>query len=184
VLDASLDAALDATFQSEWNAWHQRHEQDRTSEHGFLAVTGLHWLGEQPTRYPDTPGLWATGAGGPSVDLADGESLTIDGRVVTGRYSFGVIEERCGIVAAFEVAGSADAVVEVAKRGGYDILRPRHPGHPLRRDYAGTPTFEPDPRFVVDGRFVRSLHPVRSRSARRSRACSTCTRRRARSSSN
>jgi uncharacterized protein (DUF1684 family) len=83
-----------------------------------------------------------------------GESLTIDGRVVTGRYSFGVIEERCGIVAAFEVAGSADAVVEVAKRGGYDILRPRHPGHPLRRDYAGTPTFEPDPRFVVDGRFV------------------------------
>jgi uncharacterized protein (DUF1684 family) len=146
--------AVDASFDSEWTDWHQRHEQNRASQHGFLAVTGLHWLSETPARYPDAPGVWSTESGGPVVELAVGESLTVGGRVVTGTYSFGVIEERCGIVAAFEVTGSADAVVEVARRGGYDILRPRHPGHPLRRDYVGTPTFEPDPRFVVDGRLV------------------------------
>jgi hypothetical protein len=38
---------------------------------------------------------------------------------VGGRVAFGVIEERDGIVADFEVAGSADGVVEVTKRGGH-----------------------------------------------------------------
>jgi uncharacterized protein (DUF1684 family) len=158
-LGATLDITLDPTFHSEWHAWHQRHEQDRASEHGFLAVTGLHWLGEQPTRFPDAPGSWSADASGPVVELADGESLIVAGQRVTGRYPFGVIAERGSIVAAFEVAGSADAAVEVARRGGQDIVRPRHPGHPLRRDYRGTPTFDPTPRFVVDGRFLPLAEP-------------------------
>ncbi|WP_232234458.1 hypothetical protein [Actinoplanes sp. N902-109] len=51
----------------------------------------------------------------------------MDSTTVTGRYVFGVIAERSGINAA-----AGDAVIEVVKRGGFDIIRPRHPENPLR----------------------------------------------------
>lgn len=51
-------------------------------------------------------------------------------------------------------AGFGAAVVEVAKRGGHDILRPRHPDNPLRTSFTGTPAYAPDPRWVREGRFV------------------------------
>lgn len=141
-------------FAAEWNAWHEQHELARASEHGFLAVTGLHWLNAEPTRFDDAPGAWSTGVAGPVVELADDEHLTIGGERITGRHEFGVIEERGGRVAAFD-----DAVVEVAKRGGHDIIRPRHPDHPLRTEYRGTPTYAPDARWSVRGRFVPFAEP-------------------------
>ncbi|AGL19019.1 hypothetical protein L083_5509 [Actinoplanes sp. N902-109] len=61
------------------------------------------------------------------VDLGANETLTVDSTTVTGRYVFGVIAERSGINAA-----AGDAVIEVVKRGGFDIIRPRHPENPLR----------------------------------------------------
>jgi uncharacterized protein (DUF1684 family) len=56
-------------------------------------------------------------------------------------------------------AGWGDAAIEVAKRGGHDIVRPRHPANPLRVDYRGTPTYPPDPRWVVPGRYVPFEQP-------------------------
>ena len=141
-------------FTAEWAAWHEQHESARASAHGFLAVTGLHWLAAEPTRYEDVPGAWSTGENGPVVDLGDGETLTIDGRQITGRHAFGVIAERDGRTATFD-----DAVVEVAKRGGHDIIRPRHPEHPLRAQYQGTPTYSPDARWSVTGRYLPFSEP-------------------------
>lgn len=146
--------ASSASFGAEWTAWHELHETARASEHGFLAVTGLHWLTVEPTRFDDAPGAWSTSERGPVVELDEGESLTIDGRRVTGRHEFGVIGERDGRIAAFD-----DAVIEVARRGGQDIVRPRHPEHPLRTQYRGTPTFAPDPHWAVAGRFVPFAEP-------------------------
>jgi len=50
-------------------------------------------------------------------------------------------------------------VIEVAKRGGYDIIRPRHPEHPLRVNFAGVPVYDPDPRWVIPGRYVAFAEP-------------------------
>jgi uncharacterized protein (DUF1684 family) len=50
-------------------------------------------------------------------------------------------------------------VIEVARRGGHDIVRPRDPGHPLRTQYRGTPAFAPDPRWVVAGRYEQFTAP-------------------------
>ncbi|MFF1573111.1 DUF1684 domain-containing protein [Leifsonia sp. NPDC058292] len=141
-------------FETEWASWHERHESARASEHGFLAVTGLHWLTAIPERFDDVPGAWSTGDAGPVVDLADGETLTVDGATVTGRVGFGPIAERGGRTASF-----GDAVVEVAKRGGHDIIRPRHPEHPLRTAYRGTLTYAPDARWAVTGRYVPFAEP-------------------------
>lgn len=139
-----------AAFAREWEEWHARHEEVRADPHGFLAITGLHWLDTTPTRFDDAPGAWHTTAeGAVVVELADGEELALDGRVLRGRHDFGVVPERGSL---FPAAG--DAVIEVAKRGGHDIVRPRHPGHPLRVAYRGTPAYAPDPRWARTARYL------------------------------
>lgn len=143
-----------ATFEREWSQWHRRHEERLADPHGFLAVTGLHWLTAEPRRFDGAPGAWSTGEHGVSVVLDAGEELAVDGEPVRGRHDFGVIPERGGATAVF-----GDAVVEVAKRGGHDVVRPRHPEHPLRVAFAGTPAYAPDPRWVLAGRYVAFEQP-------------------------
>src|SRR3954470_18233513 len=138
-----------AAFVRDWADWHRGQEAVRADPHGFLAVTGLHWLTGDAQRVPGVPGAWSTGPRGVVVTLDDGEQLTVDGTPVTGEHAFGPIPERSGVLAT-----SGDLVVEVARRGGHDVVRPRHPDHPLRTAYAGTPAFPPDPRSVATGRFV------------------------------
>ncbi|MBM9466107.1 DUF1684 domain-containing protein [Nakamurella leprariae] len=138
-----------SAFAAEWRAWHRDHETRLADPHGFLAVTSLHWLTDEPQRFPDAPGTWTTGPDGPVVVLDEGEAITVDGARVTGEHRFGVIVERGGVL-----AGWRDSVLEVAKRGGHDILRPRHPDHPLRTAFTGTPAYAPDPRWAVPARYV------------------------------
>lgn len=142
-------------FTEAWRAWHRAHESARADPHGFLAVTSLNWLTEEAARFPDAPGAWHTGPDGPVVDLDAGESLEVDGATVTGRHAFGPIPERGGVNA---LAG--DAVIEVARRGGADIVRPRHPDAPVLAAYTGTTTFEPDPAWTLAARFEAYDAPV------------------------
>jgi uncharacterized protein (DUF1684 family) len=136
-------------FARAWADWHRKHEARLADPHGFLAVTALHWLTGTPQRFDGVPGAWSTGPGGVEVVLDLGEELTLDGVPLAGRYSFGVVPERGGVLATY-----GDTVLEIAKRGGHDILRPRHPDNPLRARFRGTPAYEPDPRWVVPGRYV------------------------------
>ncbi|MFF9070454.1 DUF1684 domain-containing protein [Streptomyces sp. NPDC014891] len=136
-------------FTAAWEEWHRDKDARLAAEHGFLAITGLHWLTDEAQRLPDAPGLWSTGPDGVTVELGEGEELVVDGAVVRGRYAFGAIPERGGVDAVWGVA-----VIEVARRGGHDIVRPRHPGHPLRVAFAGTPAYAPAPRWAVTGRYV------------------------------
>ena len=142
------------TFEQDWARWHRDHETRLASEHGFLAITSLNWLSDQPQRFPDAPGTWTTGPGGPVVSLGDGEVLVIDGIRVTGGTTFGQIPERGGVNAR-----SGEAVIEVARRGGNDIVRPRHPDHPVRVGFSGVPAYEPSPRWVVPARYVPFAEP-------------------------
>jgi uncharacterized protein (DUF1684 family) len=137
------------TFTEQWQEWHRRHETARADRHGFLAITGLHWLTEEPQRFPDAPGEWSTGSDGVIVELRDGEELVVDAAPIRGRHRFGVLPERGGVT-----VGWGDAAIEVAKRGGHDIVRPRHPDNPLRAGYRGTPTYPPSSHWVVPGRYV------------------------------
>jgi uncharacterized protein (DUF1684 family) len=73
---------------------------------------------------------------------------------VRGRHSFGVIPERGGVNAVW-----GDAVIEVARRGGNDIVRPRHPDNPRRTAFHGTPAYAPDPRWAVTAHYVPFAEP-------------------------
>ncbi len=165
-------------FTQDWLEWYRGQEERLAAPHGFLAITGLHWLDERPQRFPDAPGAWWTDADGVAVALDEGEELVVAGETVRGEHRFGVLPERGGVDAVW-----GDAVIEVAKRGGSDIVRPRHPDAPLRTAFAGTPAYAPDPRWVVRDATRRSTRRVRRPWAQRSRDSSTSTTRRAGSSS-
>ncbi|GAB3864635.1 DUF1684 domain-containing protein [Micromonospora andamanensis] len=138
------------SFVREWQDWHRRHEATLADPHGFLAVTGLHWLGPAPQRFRDAPGAWhVDDDGGVVVVLVPGEEIIVDGRRVTGRHAFEPIAERASVV-----VGVDGGVVEVAHRGGHEILRPRWPDHSLRTAYRGTPAYPPTLRWVLAGRYV------------------------------
>lgn len=141
-------------FAQEWEAWHRAHEKKRADPHGFLAVTGLFWLTDEPTRVPGLPGLWSTGVDGPVVELADDDVLLFGETPISGRHGFGPIAERDGITVAFD-----GGVVEIAKRGGRDILRPRRADFPFLRSYDGTSVFTADPKWRIPARFVRFIAP-------------------------
>ncbi len=142
------------TFVEEWEAWHRDVEAWLADPHGFLAITSLHWLSETPQSFSDAAGIWSAGEDGVIVELGDDEELVIEGQPVRGGYSFGIIPERGGVNASW-----GDAVLEVAKRGGHDILRPRHPNSALRLAYHGTPAYPPHSRWRVPGHYVEFDRP-------------------------
>jgi uncharacterized protein (DUF1684 family) len=145
---SALDVQAASDFAADWELWHQRHQDRLNAPDGFLAITSINWLDETPARFADAPGEWSTDDSGVTVRLGPGEELTLKGARITGRHSFGRIPERGGVFPA-----DADGVYEVARRGGNDILRPRHPDAPLRSAFHGTPAYAPDPRWVVTGRY-------------------------------
>jgi uncharacterized protein (DUF1684 family) len=114
----------------------------------FLGSDWTALVDRRATRFNDVPGQWSTSEAGVRVVLASDESLIVEGVSVNGAHDFGAIDESKSAMAAFD-----DAVVEVAKRGGREVIRPRHPDHELVRNYRGTPTFSPDMQWRVNGRF-------------------------------
>lgn len=138
-----------ATFAADWAEWHRQHEAVLASPHGFLAITGRYWLTPEPQRFDGAPGAWSASEDGVTVTVDEAEELIVDGDRVRGTRRFAPIPERGQVSAR-----SGDAVIEVARRGGYDIVRPRHPGHPLRTGFTGTPAYPPDPRWVMAGRYL------------------------------
>ncbi|MFJ1754859.1 DUF1684 domain-containing protein [Kitasatospora sp. NPDC088134] len=138
-----------AAFARAWEEWHTAKDRALGDPHGFLAVTGLHWLDAEPARFPDAPGAWSTGPDGVVVELDEGEELLLDGVALHGRHAFGPIAERDSV---YVTAG--DALVEVARRGGRDLVRPRHPDHPPVREFTGTPAYPADPRWALTGRYL------------------------------
>ncbi len=144
----------DTSFAAAWAEWHAAHERHRADPHGFLAVTHLHWLGAEPERLDGVPGTWSVENDAVRLVLEAGESLQQDGKELnpdggSATVVFGPIAERDGLNLR-----AGDTVVELAKRGGEYIVRPRHPENPLLTEHRGTPAYAPDPAFAVEGTFV------------------------------
>jgi uncharacterized protein len=140
-------------FADDWAAWHKQHQDRLAAPDGFLAITSINWLSGTPARFPDAPGEWTADDTGITVDLAPAEELTLDGARITGRHHFGQIPERGGLFPSDPLPSDTAGVYEIAKRGGNNILRPRHPGNKLRTDFQGTPAYEPDLAWVLRGHF-------------------------------
>jgi uncharacterized protein (DUF1684 family) len=148
-----LDHEDPSKFAAQWERWHRAHEVQRARAHGFLAVTGMHWLTLDPQRFDDAPGSWSSDDDGVRVELADGEELVVGHDRVRGDHHFKDVDE-LGIQASF-----GNAIVEVCRRDGHFMIRPRHPDHVVRTTYAGTPAFPASVDWVVRGTLTRRDPP-------------------------
>lgn len=135
-------------FAEDWELWHRDHERRRAGPHGFLSITAIHWLDDEPRRFDDVPGAWSAGADHVLVTLGTNEELFVDGVRIVGTHRFDRVDED-GVLLSF-----GDALVEVARRDGHFMVRPRHPSNPVRTSYAGTPAYRASMEWVVAGRFI------------------------------
>jgi len=87
------DEQSETDFVAEWDQWHRAREDRLASPHGFLAITGLHWLRGDPERFRDAPGAWSSTIDGVDVELADGEELIVNDGLVTGHHRFHNVDE-------------------------------------------------------------------------------------------
>jgi uncharacterized protein (DUF1684 family) len=145
---------MTTSFQQRWDQWHTEHEKRRADPHGFLAITGLHWLTGTPQSFADAPGAWSTGPAGVTVALGAGESLVTDAGTITGTHTFEPLAER-----ADRVVEHGDVRIEIARRGGFDVVRPRNPASPVLAAYTGTPAYPADEKWVVTGRYLPFSEP-------------------------
>lgn len=149
----------DREFEAAWADWHAAHERLRADPHGFLAVTHLHWLDASPARLDGAPGTWSVEDDVVRLVLEAGDHVLRDGQQLnpggTGATVFlGPIAEREGLNLRVEDAGAGHTVIELAKRGGRYVVRPRHPLNPLLARYRGTPAYAPTPEYAISGIFV------------------------------
>lgn len=151
-----------STFDADWKQWHAEHERRRADPHGFLAVTWLHWLTAHATAFPGAPGTWRVQDDAVHLTIDAGESLLRDGVELNtagaanadGELVFGPIAERDGLNLSYK-----DSVLELAKRGGEYVLRPRDPEHLLLLNYRGTPSYAPDEAFALPAHYVPFRRP-------------------------
>ncbi len=149
---SATESNAEGDFDLQWQRWHQEHERRRAGPLGFLAITGMHWLSIQPTRFDDAPGAWANEGRDVTVVLEEHEELVVDDQPVAGSHRFLDVDE-VGVRASFGAA-----IVEVARRGTLFMIRPRDPTNEVRARYAGTPTYPPKSEWAVQGLF----HPYAS----------------------
>ena len=162
--DRRPDGRPDREFLAAWADWRAAHERHRADPHGFLAVTHLHWLDSSPARLDGAPGTWSVEADVVRLVLRAGERVLRDGQELNADGTgaavvLGPIPEREGLNLRVEDAGAGHTVIELAKRGGRYVVRPRHPLNPLLTSYRGTPAFAPTLEYAISGIFVPFAEP-------------------------
>lgn len=126
-----------------WERWRAERTAVLSRPHGWLSLTGLHWLDTAPRAVDGLPGTWWTdGTGVHARDLGPDD---LDG---TGAGDWEPSEAGPEVVLAF-----GDVHVEVIRRTGRHALRVRDPRSPVRQTFTGVPVFPYDERFVVLARF-------------------------------
>jgi len=135
---------------ADWARWHAEREEALAAPHGWLSLTALHWLDDQPRRFPGVPGEWRVADGAASVTATAGEGLVVDGQELDGTAEVTVEEAGSTLFASY----GDDVRAEVALRTGRYALRTRDPRAPARTGFPGVPAFEVRPKWVVDAEFT------------------------------
>ncbi|MGW4479601.1 DUF1684 domain-containing protein [Rhodococcus triatomae] len=134
------------TFQAEWQDWRTAREVALADPHGWLSLTALHWLDEEPAGLDEVPGLWH-----------------VEGDTVVHSSDTSRVPEQSGVSAArvlTPVEGApgeriefGDRIAEVIRRTGRFAVRIHDPKAPALTAFAGIPVYEADPAWAVTGRF-------------------------------
>ena len=154
-MTTGVDAAnVDEGFATRWAWWHAEREEKLRQPHGWLSLTGLHWLSEQPLEFAGVPGSWRVREGRAEVTANAADGLVVHGHLLSGTGSVTVPDDEAATFAEF-----GDVAVEVIVRSGRYGIRLRDPRSPVRQGFTGVPTFAVSADWVVDARLVRYPAP-------------------------
>ena len=148
--------AADTDLAGEWAAWHAEREDVLRAPHGWLSLTGLHWLVGEPRSYQDLPGTWRARDGGADITAEAADGVVVDGAVVDGTARVEPVDGKPGVLVTV-----GERRVEVIRREEHVALRVRDPQAPTLQRFSGVPAFPVDASWVVTGRFEPWSAPQR-----------------------
>ncbi|SHL49338.1 hypothetical protein SAMN05443637_1326 [Pseudonocardia thermophila] len=144
----------------EWREWHARRERELAALHGWLSITALHRLTEQPGEFPDVPGRWSATEDGVVLTASAADELVVptvrEARLIDGTVRLHPVDGRPGTM-----VGAGRRTIEVVRRGAVHALRVRDPEAPARAAFTGVPAFPVDARWLVPALFVPYPQPRR-----------------------
>lgn len=137
-----------------WREFRAAREAELAEPHGWLCLTGFHWLPAEPAALPGLPGLWwADDEGGhcqvtPDEDDRSGDRLLLDGQPLDGRSD--CTTQPLGRVPWLTLG---DTSIELLNREHRFAIRLRAATSPARETFTGVPTYPYDPAWVITGQF-------------------------------
>lgn len=150
-----MTTGVDDDLAARWAGWHAQREERLRQPHGWLSLTGLHWLTDEPREFPGVPGTWRVRDGRAEVTATAADRLVVHGRLLNGTDSVLVPEDEASTFAEF-----GDVAVEVIVRSGRYGIRVRDPHSPVREGFTGVPTFPVSAEWVIDARLDRYPTPL------------------------
>ncbi|WP_405180398.1 DUF1684 domain-containing protein [Nocardia sp. NBC_01377] len=136
-------------FETEWAHWHSDREERLRDPLGFLSLTALIWLTDQPERLPDLPGTWWVTDNKVFITARPADRLIHEGEGIAGVQILRPAEGAPGLHVRHE-----GRVLEVIRRSGRYAVRVHDPAAPTLRAFTGVTSYAPDQRWVVTGRFL------------------------------
>jgi hypothetical protein len=136
-----------------WDRWHAARELALREEHGWLSITGFHWLQPVPTHIDGLPGRWHFESGRAILEAAAADGLTL---AEPGAHNpvDGTVSATVAEAGSLQWISHGDTIVELVLRGGRYAIRLRDPSAPERAAFAGVPAFPVDPEWIKPGRFT------------------------------
>lgn len=143
-----MTATAETDLAGDWAAWHAEREDTLRTPHGWLSLTGLHWLDTEARSYQDLPGTWRVRDHGVDVTASAADGVRVDGVAVEGTARVEPVDGKPGVLVAV-----GERRVEVIRREEHFALRVRDPQAPTRQRFSGVPAFPVDASWIVTGRF-------------------------------
>lgn len=125
-----------------WLSWIDSRNKNFSNPSGFLAVTSMVWLTEQPQEISGISGLWSA---------KDNTVFVTDS--LTGGHSWSIELHGQTI---FDYDGIK---VELASRNFQMIVRPRDPRNELLKSFDGVITFDYSPKFCISAKLIEHDAP-------------------------
>ena len=130
---------------NDFSEWIESRNKQWSNPSGFLAVTGMHWLSEEPQSFSDVSGQW----------WAIGHTVHATGFEGTAEEQTWSIEPTSELMVPM-----TGGVLEMASRGGNLALRPRLANSKMFEHFKGVDTFDYDPAFRVVATLEKSPREV------------------------
>lgn len=132
----------------QWQEFRRARETELTQPRGWLTLRAFEWLTETPTEFPGLPGRWSTDGTDAFLDATAADEIIENGQLLEGRSIKTVAE-----TSRAPWVEHQDTEIELLRRGGRLAIRQRAESSAHREAFAGVPTFDYDPTWVVPGRF-------------------------------